>query len=299
MTFTTLPPGADNDNEPVFDRGRESTRLSLDSRAGQDWTPPRSPKVPRGREYFTDTDRPTVEYRIRAGQAFYSSGRYSGQAANDNKDWPLQKLLKAEGDDHHLRIAERYRDMWNAANMPHDLVGRDMADNIFLLHRTDINESTGALQDKGLKKLTGRRAKVDTPATRATVADPEKTRQRAKPIPKKWTGDWPLLHRIDASRELSEAQAALGWLRQPFEAAVVGGETLETIGREHGVGNKAGAKGGGRALVFLGLQCIDEFWRKPQRRGNVVNIAWAPGEPVPEGYYQSVVQPDAIFRRAA
>jgi hypothetical protein len=266
MTKYLQPTAANSNAEiPIFDRRRDPTKL-LDDAEKLDWTPPRAPKIPRGKEFFTETDRPSVEYRIRAGQAFYSSGRYSGQAANDNVDWPLAKLLRAEDNERLLQVAERYRDLWNAANMPHDLVGRDMADNIYLLHRTDLNESVGYLENKGIKQVSGRKARVDTSATRATVADPEKTRRRAKPFPKKWTGDWPLLDHIDASRELVAAQAALGLVREAFEAAVVGGDTLEAIGREHGVGNKTGAKGAGRSLVFLGLQAMDEYWRKPHRR---------------------------------
>ena len=251
-----------NDN-PVFDTAQELPRLT--DTMGE-WTPPRI-SGPKGVPIFRyGSDGPSIDWRLDAQAARLTSNRYRGQAANDNKDWPLGKLLRAENNDHCLRLAERYRDMWNAANMPCQLVGRDMADNVYLMHRTDLDESTGKLTDKGLKKVKGKNAVLDAPAKRAVAADPDETRNRAKPIPKKWNGDWPLLHHIDASRELAAAQTALGWLREAFEAAVCHGETLEAIGRNHGVGNKKGAAGGGRALVFLGLQCVDEFWCKPARR---------------------------------
>src|SRR5690606_21806305 len=105
----------------------------------------------------------------------------------------------------------------------------------------------------------------------------------------------------DAGRELAAVQDALGLLREGFEAAVVFGSTLEAIGHDHGVGNKTGAKGGGRAIVMLGLQCVDEFWQRKHSHYTAPTVVplWEPGKPVPDGYYRSVIQPDMIFRRAA
>jgi hypothetical protein len=258
-------PKADNDN-PVIDIAEAARELSAVVDEQGDWTPP-PVRVPRGQPFFRyGLDGPSIDMRLDAQAARLTSNRYRGQAANDNKDWPLGKQLRAENNDHCLALAERYRDMWQAANMPCDIVGRDLADNVYLMHRTDLDASTGKLADKGLKKVKGKKARLDMPAKRAVAADPDKTKQRAKPMPKKWNGDWPLLHHIDASRELAAVQGALGWLREGFEAAVCHGETLEAIGRNHGAGNKKGAAGGGRVLVYLGLQCIDEFWSKPARR---------------------------------
>ncbi|RLP22178.1 hypothetical protein [Mesorhizobium sp. YM1C-6-2] len=259
-------PTAANDDTPIFDIAREMPRLVDDP---DDIDPVQAPtrQRPRGALCFRyGADGPTVDWRVDAQAGRLTSNRFSGQAANDNLDWPLAKLLRAEGADYHLSLAERYRDLWNAANMPHDLVGRDLADNVYLMVEIEEDESTGARRNKGVKKVVGKKARLDVAATRAVAADPDKTKRRSKPIPKKWTGDWPLLHAIDCGRELASAQTALGWLREAFEAAVVFGATLESVGRGHGVGNKAGAKGAGRALVMLGLQCVDEFWRKPARR---------------------------------
>lgn len=251
-----------NRETPVFDRARELPRI-VDTDG--EWTG--KPPAPRAKLCFRyGLDGPSLQWRQDAQAARLTSNRYRGQAANDNIDWPLGKLLRAEGEDYLLKVAERYRDMWNAATAPNDLVGRDLADNIYIMSRTDLDESTGTLVDKGAKKVTGKKARLDIPATRAVMADPDKTKQRAKPIAKKWQGDWPLLHHIDCGRELAAARQALGWLRDAFEAAVCHGEKLEAIGREHGVGNPKGAAGGGRALVFLGLQCMNEYWLKPSRR---------------------------------
>ena len=250
-------------DKPVFDVAHELPQLF--DLTGE-WTPPRSTRLPGIPVFRCGSDGPSPAFRIDSGVAYYSSNRFRGQAANDNHDWPLAKLLRSEGNDYLLGIAQRYRDIHDAANAPHDLVGRDLADNIYIMADLREDESTGHLVNKGPKKVTGRKAKVDEPGRRAVAADPDKTKKRSKPIPKKWNGDWPLLHHIDATWELAAVQATLGWLREAFEAAVVGGETLEAVGRKHGVGNKAGAKGAGRALVYLGLQCVDEFWRKPMHR---------------------------------
>lgn len=256
---------AANDDAPVFDAAHEAPRL-FDKRGDGEWRGA-SVRAPRGQLFFRyGMDGPPLEWRVAAQSARLSSNRYSGQHANDNKDWPLGKLLRAENNEHCLALAERYRAMYDAANETTELVGKDLADNIYLMVDTRLDESTGNLVDKGQKKVAGKKTRLDMPATRAVAADPDKTKKRAKPIPRKWNGDWPLLNAIDCRRELAAAQSALSWLREAFEAACVGGETLEVIGRAHGVGNQAGAKGAGRALVFLGLQCLDEFWRKPSMR---------------------------------
>lgn len=259
-------PKADNDN-PVFTVAEEARELTaIVDELDDAWTGVRM-RVPEGVPVFRyGIDGPSEDHRIRAGQAWYASNRFSGQAANDNQDWPLGKLLKAEGAEYHLRLAERYRDLWNAANMPCQLIGRDIGNDLYVLGDRRLDESTGQFIDKGIKTVTGKRAQLDVAPTRAVKADPDKTKRRAKPMPKKWQGDWPLLHHIDAGRELAAVQCALGFLREGFEAAVVFGATLEAIGHDHGVGNKTGAKGGGRSIVMLGLQCVDEFWRKPGRR---------------------------------
>lgn len=258
-------PKPDNDNPviEVADAARELPRL-ID--AAGDWTPPRI-RTERGTMYFRyGDDGPSIGHRIQVQAAYIGSNRFRGQHANDNKDWPLAKLLRAENNEHCLRLAERYRQLYDWANSVTEIRGKDLADNVYLMHRTDLDESTGKLADKGVKTITGKKARLDMPAKRAVAADPDKTKQRAKPMPRKWNGDWPLLNKIDASYELAAAQSALGPLREAFEAAVVGGETLESIGRDHGVGNKTGAKGAGRVLVYTGLQALDEFWSKPARR---------------------------------
>lgn len=259
-------PDADNDT-PVFnvaESSRDAPVLFV-QRGDEEWHGSRI-RGPRGVPVFRyGYDGPSIEWRIKAQEARLTSNRYSGQAANDNIDWPLQKTLKAEGADYHLRLAERYRDLWEAANRPTELRGTDLADNVYLLADIREDESTGARENKGLKKVTGKKARLDMPATRAVAADPDQTKKRARAIPKKWQGDLPLLHAIDCRAELAACRAVLGPAREGFEAIVVHGETFEAVGREHGVGNKTGAKGAGRAIVMMGLQALDQHWGADRR----------------------------------
>lgn len=293
-----------NDDTPVFEVAEAARNLQRLEPATPDWRAPRM-SSPRGVSAFRfGFDGPSDDHRIRAGSAWYTSNRYRGQHANDNQDWPLAKLLKAEGADHHLALAERYRGLWEVATMPHDLVGREIDNDLYVLGDRRLDASTGSFIDKGVKSVTGKKARLDTPATRAVVADPGRTKKHAKPVPRSWTGDWPLLHRIDCHGELEAVHQALGLLREAFEAAVCHGETLEAIGRKHHVGNQAGAKGAGRALVMLGMRAVDEFWQRQARNPRHLRSVkafpdWMPGDPVPGGYYRSTMYPDAIFRKAA
>lgn len=258
----TRPAGA---GVAVFDAARQPVRI-VHATEEYSWSPPRLSCKPGGPVVRYGSDGPSIEHRLRAQSAWISSQRYSGQAANDNEDWPLAKLLRTEGQDELLAMAERYRQMYDAANSPTELRGTDAADNIYLMSDTRLDESTGALVDKGAKRVKGRKARADEPPRQALRTRVDQPKAMSARVPKKWNGDWPLLNKIDAGRDLAAAQAALGPVREAFEAAVIGGETLEAIGRDHGVGNKTGAKGAGRALVYLGLQYLDEHWRSPRHR---------------------------------
>lgn len=241
---------------PVFDVAIEATAgRAFDTRGDGVWAP-RHMFHPKAVSIRLPGDGPSAKHRVQAGIAWYSSHRYSGQASNDNQDWPLAKLLRTEGNDAALSIAERYRALYDAANDPVELFGQD-ASEAPISHRLEIDEATGKLKDKGEQRIGPAKA-----ANWGLRTDPSQPRPVSKPFPKPWRGDVPIVNQIDAQRDLAMAQAALGWLREAFEAAVVGGETLEAIGRDHGVGNAAGAKGAGRALVFLGLQAIDALWQR-------------------------------------
>ncbi|WP_292415361.1 hypothetical protein, partial [Mesorhizobium sp.] len=117
---------------PVFDVAHELPRL-FDERGDGEWRGS-SVRAARGQLYFRyGMDGPHVQWRREAQAARLTSKRYSGQHANDNKDWPLGKLLRAENNDHCLALAERYRAMYDAASEPTELVGKDLADNIYMM----------------------------------------------------------------------------------------------------------------------------------------------------------------------
>jgi hypothetical protein len=233
---------------PVFDR-RDSVDKIIDKKG--EWTPSRRPAV-RGAAVKLDSDGPDITWRVSAQAARITSNAYSGQADNDNLDWPLQKLLRTECNAECLALAERYRDLYDTAHQPTQLIGKD-ADNLFMVENTDEEGKS-----KGAKVVRGKKAQVDTLPVR----------NLAGPVPKKWNGDWPLLAAIDAKRELAILRAKLGYVPKildAFEWAVCDGPTLEQIGKRLGAGSK-GAKGEARARIFDGFGIVDRHWRAQRRR---------------------------------
>ncbi|MDW9545591.1 hypothetical protein GOA55_25975 [Sinorhizobium meliloti] len=242
-----------NEDVPVFDR-RDTLPTLVDN--ADEWQPVRARIKAQGVSVNLPGDGPSDDHRIRAGQAWYSSHFFSGQAANDNEDWALAKLLRTEKNDHCLALARRYRDLHETATMPTQLVGREAVD-LFVVHNVDDDG-----KDKGAKVLTGRKANIDTAPRRIVMAG-SGTKARSAPVPKKWTGDWPLLASIDAKRDLAILRYRLGYVPKildAFEWAVVDGLTLAEIGARLGAGSK-GAKGEARARIFDGFGIVDRFWR--------------------------------------
>lgn len=184
--------------------------------------------------------------------AHYSSNFHSPQAANDNQDWPLQKLLRTERNAHCLALAERYRELHDTATNQVELVGKE-ADNLYIVQNVDEDGKVN-----GAKVVRGKKAFVDA----------QPSRNRAAPVPKKWNGDWPILAAIDAKRELAIIRAKLAYVPKildAFEWSVVDSLTLEEIGKRLGAGSK-GAKGEARARVFDGFEIVDRHWRSQERK---------------------------------
>lgn len=180
------------------------------------------------------------QFLIRRGAAFEWKA-----PANDNQGWPLAKLLRAEGRDDLLRVAARYRQLDAVASNPSPLVGSDLEGAVPLDQRTWLRPD-GELAYKGARRLTAR------------GFDDEEPTRNGLPLPKKWTGDDPLNAMIDAKKAMERLRGRLGPLSEFVDDACIHGETLEAIGRSRGIGNEAGAKGAGRALVFLGLEVLAE-----------------------------------------
>lgn len=233
---------------PVFDRCDTPTAIQLDEGA---WSPGRTSVRVAGLPVFLVNDGPSIEWRLTAQAKRLSSNRFNGQAANDNEDWPLQKLLRTEKNDHCLQLANRYRDLHDTASRPTQLIGKE-CDNLFLVENHDEEG-----RPKGVKVVTGKKAQVDT----------QPRRNMAAPVPKKWNGDWPILAAIDAKRELAIVRAKLAYvpaILDAFEWSVVDGLTLDEIGKRLGAGSK-GAKGEARARVFDGFGILDRYWRMQNR----------------------------------
>lgn len=236
-----------NDDVPVFDR-RDTLPAILDT--DTNWAPPRK-HARRGVTVTLSGDGPSLNWRVSAQAARITSNKCSGQAANDNVDWPLAKLLRTEGNDHCLALAERYRALEELASRPTDLLGKE-ADNLYVVGNVDEDGKS-----KGVKVVTGKKATVDT----------QPARNRAAPVPKKWNGDWPLLAAIDAKTELAYLRAKLGYvpkILEAFEMAVCDNLTLAEIGARLGAGSK-GAKGEARARIFDGFEIVDRYWRTQDR----------------------------------
>ncbi len=232
---------------PVFDR-RDTLPAILDEGA---WSPRRTTLKVGGAPVLLSSDGPSIEWRLAAQAKRLTSNGYDGQAANDNEDWPLQKLLRTEGKDHCLDLAIRYRDLHDTASRPTQLIGKE-CENLFLVENRDDEG-----RPKGVKVVTGKKAQVDT----------QPRRNMAAPVPKKWNGDWPILAAIDAKRELAFARAKLAYvpaILDAFEWSVVDGLTLDEIGKRLGAGSK-GAKGEARARVFDGFGILDRHWRIQDR----------------------------------
>lgn len=247
----------DNDI-PVFDRRDTPTAIQLDEGT---WSPRRTRRKrgdvvlmagdPLPKIFLSIATQAELEQFRTNGTAWYSSERFNGQAANDNEDWPLQKLLRTERNDHCLQLATRYRDLHDTASRPTQLIGKE-CDNLFLVENHDEEG-----RPKGVKVVTGKKAQVDT----------EPRRNMATPVPKKWNGDWPILAAIDAKRELAIVRAKLAYvptILDAFEWSVVDGLTLDEIGKRLGAGSK-GAKGEARARVFDGFGILDRYWRAQDR----------------------------------
>lgn len=245
-----------------------------------------------------EDDYEAVDRFIQRGSAWYSSEHYSGQAANDNKDWPLEKLLLTEKNEACLRLARRYRDLQDSATRPTQLIGQE-ADNLYVV----INQDKAG-KSKGVKVVTGRKANTETAPTRSKALT-DQTKKRAAAVPKKWNGDWPILSAIDAKRELAFLRAKLAYVPKildAFEWAVCDNLTLAEIGERLGAGSKGG-KGEARARIFDGFGIVDRYWRKgcctPAEPAVTVCVPWQDGAPVPAGYYRSKLQPNMIFPQAA
>lgn len=182
----------------------------------------------------------------------------------DNDNWPLLKTLRRDGLDHCIVLAERYRGVFDRATASLQLIGSDIEPDMFTARRMDLDESTGALVDKGVTRLKGRQHPTPEIApTRALRTDPDQPKKRAKAVPKVWNGDEPLIAHIDAKSELAGLRCALHKHVEPFEAAVCESETLTEIGRRLGFRSDSASRA--RPFIMTGFERVDSYWQRHRR----------------------------------
>lgn len=174
--------------------------------------------------------------------------------ANDNQAWPLAQQLRKEGNDTLLRVAERYRAIYDAATADIQLVGTSLSgDDVYQLDRRTYVKDDGTVVSLGIRKARPKKGE-------RKGADPEKkpvTFQPRQPrrITKKWTGDDMVNAALDSRKVLWLLQEELGHLLGAFEDAVLHGETLSAIGERKG-GNTVSSGPIGRAYVMDGLEIV-------------------------------------------
>ena len=231
------------------------------------WSPPRQKQPPRDGELRRSGDGGPDPARL----AYMVQRRLLSDAntdeeprSADNDNWPLLKVLRRSALVHCERLAHRYRSVFDRAHAPIELTGQDIEADMRLVHRMDLDEASGNLVDKGVKRVVGRRHPIpETNPSQALRSNPDQPMGRARSVVQRWNGDLPLVDRIDCRTELAGLRHELGHLTETFEAAVCDGDTLEEIGSRHGAG-KSTAGAVGRAFVMLGFEAVDAFWRLPR-----------------------------------
>jgi hypothetical protein len=218
---------------------------------------------------LVDEERQTElrrEHIIRRAQAFTWT-----VPANDNQAWPLLQSLRKDGNASLVPVAERYRALWEKANLE-PLKGTDPEADIFRIVMKPANKADPDGRTKGVL-VTSHAAGIRTGGKRSRLQASEKIRDDAGPNPtrpgtartKTWRGEDIMASWIDANRDLDRLRCALGAVTEAFEEAVCYGATLTEIGRSRGAGQSA--PGAGKLLVMLGLEVVQaEFARMDRDR---------------------------------
>lgn len=188
--------------------------------------------------------------------------------ANDNKDWPLAQWLRKDGNEVLLKVAQRYRAMYDASIVEVPLIGAmPDSDMAAPLDQRVHNREDGSVGYKGVRRVKGAIARTDgDDGTSNVVPINDKVRTAIQsgvstfpmrprsPVMKKWNGDRLINAAIDSRKGIRRLRDKLGPLVEAFEDAVLHGETLAAIGEERGGPRNAGVAG--RVLVILGLEVV-------------------------------------------
>ncbi|TIO52965.1 MAG: hypothetical protein E5X80_05055 [Mesorhizobium sp.] len=197
---------------------------------------------------------------------------YDG-AANDNEEFPLLAVLRRDKLDQHIRTVMAYRRLVALCEaQPLQGLAYSAKDGINPEHRStnldgvaEVDAAAdagwpsdivagGNIRYKEVKQLKG--GTFSLPPKRAVVAIGE-TRLRTAPLAVKFS-DRVLLSQIDSKPVLASLRSALGPLLEPFEDAVLAGQTFTSIGDREGFKVKPDVAG--KALVMRAIVAIEGAW---------------------------------------
>lgn len=183
--------------------------------------------------------------------------------ANDNQAWPLLQVLRKEGNDELVPVAERYRATHDRA-MQEPLAGTWHDDLYVVPKHASKTDPDGRTQGaKVTVHLAGNMSGGHVVRECSKMAEYRRTNginnppRRSISKAKEWHGEDNVAAVLDARSELARYQAALGPLRETFEDAVLHSATLTEIGESMGAALKTGGAVG-KALVMLGLEVVQE-----------------------------------------
>lgn len=193
-----------------------------------------------------------------------------------DEDFPLLAVLRRDGLAEAIRVVIAYRRLVALCaadplkgqsigsseavgmNVEYRSVLRDGVAEVNAAHKEDyVNGVPGGEieYDGRIRKSKGA---YDIPAIRkASGAVDDSPSIRTESLHIRVTEDV-LLERIDALPRLMRIRSALGPLVDPFEDAVLGGQTLGAIGRSTGLSGRS-AEIGGKALVMQAIGEVDRF----------------------------------------
>ncbi|KAB2716658.1 hypothetical protein [Brucella intermedia] len=223
--------------------------------------------------------------------------------ANDNEDFPLLAVLRRDKLHGFSELVMRYRRLVAIAEAE-PLKGQDYGydaglhaaqESKRLKGVEDVEAAAARNWEGGVKggeieysgKLRRSKGAYALPAMRKVNVKVDayfENDDGTVPIPKtgktpslslKFTDDL-LLEKIDTRPILAYLRSRLGPLIEPFEDAVLGGQTLAEIGEKDGFKHKQ-ATAAGRSLVFRGLAAVqgamDDLELHPLAYRNIWNIA--------------------------
>lgn len=184
---------------------------------------------------------------------------------NDNCSaisWPLGKALKTDEQRRLLASAAAYRRLYELANATGVLRGSDMGEVMYRLDQRTWMRPDGEIVYKGARVITSGDPDPTVPT--------QSSGGEKKPIAKKWTGDRAIIAMMDAKPLLREIDDRVGPLLQAVEQAVLGGWTLEAVGRhETEYADKQRSSAVGKALVYRALAVIASYIEQPSTRSKL------------------------------